>query len=125
MRAIWCAPMFLLFACANGCYATVNEQPKWHGQPVQARTLEDGSMHIIMTVPTGGYALGILNVQHRGDRGNVFLRLQKPTGDFVTQVVTELSVSVPAADLEGSKEVRVWIVRDGEENRLAFTTTRR
>ena len=125
MRAVWLAPMLLSFACANGANVTTNDQPDWQGPPVQAHDLEDGSMRVIMTVPTGGHALDLSEVQHSGERGDVFLRLQMPTGDVVAQVVTELPVSVPSADLEGIKQVRVWVARDGGQSRLALTTTRR
>lgn len=124
MRAMMLVPMLLSFACASGGHAAGDDQPDWQGPPVQARHLDDGSMRVIMTVPTGGHALDLVEVQRNGQRGDVLLRLKIPTGDFVTQVVTELPVDVPLADLEGVGKVRVWIAHDGAESRLALVLPR-
>jgi len=120
MRALMLAAMLLSVACASGGHAEGNEQLDWQGPPVKAHHLDDGSMRVIMTVPTGGHGLDFVEVQRTGERGDVLLRLQMPTGDMVAQVVTELPVNVPTADLEGVGEVRIWIERDGVERRLAL-----
>lgn len=125
MRAASLVSILLASACANGDHATMNAQPEWSGPPVQADSLEDGSMRVIITVPTGGHGISILRVKRNGDRSDVFLRLQEPTGDFVTQIVTELSVIVPAVDVEGSEDIYIWLARDGEQDRLALATPRR
>jgi len=124
MRALWLTPLLLSFACANGSHTSMDEQPSWQGPPVVAHHLDNGDLRLTMTVPTAGYALDVVDAQRDGEHGEVYLRLQTPTGDLVAQVLTELRVLVPAADLEGVHQVRVSVARDREQARLALTTSR-
>lgn len=120
MRASLSLPLVLSVACATGGGAA----QQWDGPPVQTSNMVGGDVKIVMTVPTGGFALVIDEVVRSGGVADVKLQLREPTGDLVTQVVTELPVVVPAKDLGDAAQVRVWVGGGGGESRLAGSIER-
>tara|TARA_R110002096_G_scaffold31773_5_gene92849 strand:- start:1067 stop:1450 length:384 start_codon:yes stop_codon:yes gene_type:complete len=126
MRAVLLLPMLLSFACASGSEDSTIPMttPNWIGPAVSVRHEEDRSLHIEMMAPTAGHALSLLEVKRTGNRADVQLQHDLPTGDLVAQVLTPLPVDLAANQLEGATTVFVWVLSDGNPARLALATAR-
>jgi hypothetical protein len=124
MRAAWMLLVLLAGACANHNEVQKMALPDWRGTPLHTRAAESGGLQLVMTVATGGHALRLLYVVRSGKRADVHLQYEAPSGDFVPQVISELSVMVPAEQLGDATAVCVWIRSGTEPARLALAAAR-
>lgn len=124
MRAILLTPMLVAFACASADQASTIVDAGWQGPPVTASNATNGDLEVVVTVGTGGHGLVVQEVERSGEVADVRLQLQMPTGDLVTQVITELPVVIPAKDLGDVGEARIWLAQGDGESSLALAVER-
>jgi len=91
---------------------------------VHARGTQAGDLRIEMVVPTADHSLTLASVTPNGRSADVLLRYAEPTGDFVAQVVTTLSVDVPASALADARAVAIRVQRGDDEPQLAVAIAR-
>lgn len=116
---------FLAAACAGSPKPAGLPLPDWRGPAVQHRHLGDGGLEVELTAPTGGHGLDLATVVAANGRADVHLLHRGPRGDFNTQVITPLRVTVPAERLGDARAVVVWITPpDGAAEQLALATAR-
>lgn len=69
----------------------------WKGPPVAARFDADGSVAIVMTAPTASHGLELADVVVTGDTATVRVLHVSPGNAPVAQVITDVTLEVPAA----------------------------
>lgn len=90
-------------------------RPLWSGPAARGEPLPNGDLAVHLTAPTGGCAFELADVLRAGDTADVRLVYRTPGSTFVTQVLTPLQVTVPAARLGEVKQVRLWLAQaEGE-----------
>ncbi len=128
MRA---APLWALAACAAhavfaGCSSQGNESPASANSeaeapvdlpPIHASFLADGSLRIVLTVPTGGHAFAVTSVESNGTTAKVVCaHTAPPTDAIVTQVVTEHAALVEAQRIPAdAQEVTIFLSTKGRD----------
>ncbi|MFN3241555.1 MAG: hypothetical protein ACE37K_08585 [Planctomycetota bacterium] len=116
------ASLIALPACAGG--APPIRMPDHDGPAVVARPLGGGDLRLEMTAPTAGYRLALDDVALRDGLAEVRLHYAPLPGDLFAQVLTELSVTVPAAALGDARAAAVLVRQGDGEPRLAVTIAR-
>jgi len=125
MRAILIALLLLLSACASGTQPGTVPLPDWSGPAVHCRHLGDRSLIVELLAPTASHRLTMVDVTVDDSRADIRLLHQPPGSDvLVAQVITPLTVEVPAARLGAARAVCVWIATGNEAPRLALATAR-
>lgn len=75
----------------------LEQAPAWMGPPVVASFDADGSVVIVMTAPTASHGLELADVVVAGDTATVRVLHVSPGNTPVAQVVTDVTLEVPAA----------------------------
>ena len=85
--------------------------------PVHAAFLAEGSLRIVLTVPTGGHSFAVQSVESDGATAKVICAHTPPAADaIVTQVVTEHAVLVESQRIPAdAQEVTIWLSTKGRD----------
>lgn len=75
----------------------LEQAPPWKGPPVRAQFDADGAVAIVMTAPTASHGLELADVVVTGDTATVRVLHVSPGNTPVAQVVTDVTLEVPAA----------------------------
>lgn len=75
----------------------LEQAPAWQGPPVRAQFDADGAVAIVMTAPTASHGLELADVVVTGDTATVRVLHLSPGNTPVAQVVTDVTLEVPAA----------------------------
>lgn len=136
MRRLLFSAMLLCAACACGSPTTMPEakpeaKPDWSGPPLQVTSLADRGLRLELLAPTSGHMFDLRAVVQAADGADVQLVHRTPGDAIVAQVITPLSIEVPAERLAEARRVRVWIttLRGKDDSSepppaLAFVLTR-
>lgn len=119
MRRIFLLPAILLAACASR-QSSPSSEPDWQGPPLRAWS-ENGSIDVVISAPTAGHELEVVDVDTQGAVATARLVYRKPAQDaVVAQVVTDLHAEVRSANMPANvRTVRVMVaaVTPGQEAR--------
>ncbi|MEY4829137.1 MAG: hypothetical protein RLZZ562_933 [Planctomycetota bacterium] len=85
--------------------------------PIHASFLADGSLRIVLTVPTGGHSFAVKSVESDGATAKVICAHEAPPADaIVTQVVTEHAALVESQRIPAdAQEVTIWLSTKGRD----------
>jgi hypothetical protein len=109
MRRFAGAGMLLAAACACGNPTMQERQPDWSGPPLQVTSRADRGLDLELLAPTAGHAFELRSVVQAEGSADVQLVHRTPGGAYTAQVITPLSIVVPAERLADCRRVRLWV----------------